>query len=174
MGIINAIHHSHAYTVIRTAMFNPDPSSKSSNKKLPKAVIMMIEKNNLVMAIKTLAADENISMEEAKVRIDAYETALKVKQQQNLNKIANKQGIPNEAISFDREQESEDNTDPLVKNRVKTTKGSQEFQTLKTGVDSRLNDLGYKKPLMPYWMKRLLVIVVIMLGIFWILWRIFG
>lgn len=156
-------------------MFNPDPSSKSVNKKLPKAVIMMIEKNNLVMAIKTLAADENISMDEAKVRIDAYETQLKVQQQQKLNTIASKQGIPNEAISFDREQEpDEDESDPLIKNRVKTTKQNQEFQTLQTGVDSRLKDLGYKKPLVPFWMKRLLIIAVIMLGMFWILWRVFG
>lgn len=156
-------------------MFNPDPSSKSVNKKLPKAVIMMIEKNNLVMAIKTLAADENISMDEAKVRIDAYETQLKVQQQQKLNTIASKQGIPNEAISFDREQEpEEEESDPLIKNRVKTTKSHQEFQTLQTGVDSRLKDLGYKKPLVPFWMKRLLVIAVIMLGMFWILWRVFG
>lgn len=156
-------------------MFNPDPSSKSVNKKLPKAVIMMIEKNNLVMAIKTLAADENISMDEAKIRIDAYETQLKVQQQQKLNTIANKQGISNHAISFDREQEpDEDDSDPLIKNRVKTTKQSQEFQTLQTGVDSRLKDLGYKKPLVPFWMKRLLVIAVIMLGMFWILWRVFG
>lgn len=156
-------------------MFNPDPSSKSVNKKLPKAIIMMIEKNNLVMAIKTLAADENISMDEAKMRIDAYETQLKVQQQQKLNTIANKQGISNHAISFDREQEpDEDDSDPLIKNRVKTTKQSQEFQTLQTGVDSRLKDLGYKKPLVPFWMKRLLVIAVIMLGMFWILWRVFG
>jgi hypothetical protein len=156
-------------------MFNPDPSSKSVNKKLPKAVIMMIEKNNLVMAIKTLAADENISMDEAKMRIDAYETQLKVQQQQKLNTIASKQGIPNEAISFDREQEpDEDESDPLIKNRVKTTKSHQEFETLQTGVDSRLKDLGYKKPLVPFWMKRLLVIAVIMLGMFWILWRVFG
>lgn len=156
-------------------MFNPDPSSKSVNKKLPKAVIMMIEKNNLVMAIKTLAADENISMDEAKVRIDAYETQLKVQQQQKLNTIASKQGIPNEAISFDTEQEpDEDESDPLIKNRVKTTKQNQEFQTLQTGVDSRLKDLGYKKPLVPFWMKRLLIIAVIMLGMFWILWRVFG
>lgn len=156
-------------------MFNPDPNSKSVNKKLPKAVIMMIEKNNLVMAIKTLAADENISMDEAKVRIDAYETQLKVQQQQKLTTIASKQGIPNEAISFDREQEpDEDESDPLIKNRVKTTKQNQEFQTLQTGVDSRLKDLGYKKPLVPFWMKRLLVIAVIMLGMFWILWRVFG
>ncbi|MGP9687623.1 hypothetical protein ACT3TH_00500 [Psychrobacter sp. AOP22-C1-C5] len=156
-------------------MFNSDPSSKPANPKLPRSVIMMIEKNNLVMAIKTLAADENISMDEAKVRIDAYETQLKVQQQQKLNTIASKQGIPNQAISFDREQEpDEDESDPLIKNRVKTTKQSQEFQTLQTGVDSRLKDLGYKKPLVPYWMKRLLVIAMIMLGMFWILWRVFG
>ena len=154
-------------------MFNPDPSAKPVNTKLPRDVIMMVEKNNLVMAIKTLAADENISMDEAKSRIDAYETQLKVKQQQKLNTIANKQGIPNQAISFDREQEEEE-PGPLVKNRVKTTKQSQGFKGLQDGVDSQLNDLGYKKPLLPYWLKRLLVIAVLMIGIFWILWRVFG
>ena len=154
-------------------MFNPDPSAKPVNTKLPRDVIMMVEKNNLVMAIKTLAADENISMDEAKTRIDAYETQLKVKQQQKLNTIASKQGIPNQAISFDREQE-EDEPGPLVKNRVKTTKQSQGFKGLQDGVDSQLNDLGYKKPLLPYWLKRLLVIAVLMIGIFWILWRVFG
>ena len=154
-------------------MFNPDPSAKPVNTKLPRDVIMMVEKNNLVMAIKTLAADENISMDEAKSRIDAYETQLKVKQQQKLNTIASKQGIPNQAISFDREQE-EDEPGPLVKNRVKTTKQSQGFKGLQDGVDSQLNDLGYKKPLLPYWLKRLLVIAVLMIGIFWILWQVFG
>lgn len=155
-------------------MFNPDPSSKPVNPKLPKDVIMMVEKNNLVMAIKTLAQDENISMDEAKVRIDAYETALKVKQQQKLNTIANKQGISNHAISFDREQEVEDEPGPLVKNRVKSTQPGQGFKSLQAGVDSKLDDIGYKKPLMPYWAKRLLIIAVVMLGLFWILWRIFG
>lgn len=154
-------------------MFNPDPSAKPVNTKLPRDVIMMVEKNNLVMAIKTLAAGENISMDEAKSRIDAYETQLKVKQQQKLNTIASKQGIPNQAISFDREQEEEE-PGPLVKNRVKTTKQSQGFKGLQDGVDSQLNDLGYKKPLLPYWLKRLLVIAVLMIGIFWILWRVFG
>ncbi|WP_288998412.1 hypothetical protein [uncultured Psychrobacter sp.] len=155
-------------------MFNPDPSSKPVNPKLPKDVIMMVEKNNLVMAIKTLAQDENISMDEAKMRIDAYETALKVKQQQKLNTIANKQGISNHAISFDREQEVEDEPGPLVKNRVKSTQPGQGFKSLQAGVDSQLNDLGYKNPLLPYWAKRLLIIAVVMLGLFWILWRIFG
>ncbi|MDN5898319.1 MAG: hypothetical protein L0H35_06635 [Psychrobacter sp.] len=157
-------------------MFNSDPNSNPVNAKLPKAIIMMIEKNNLAMAIKTLAADENISMDDAKVRIDAYETELKVKQQQKLNTIASKQGIPNHAISFDREQEAEDEDESgkLIKNRVKTTPSEQNFQSLQEGVDSKLNDLSYKKPLVPYWAKRLLVISIIMAGLFWIMWRIFG
>lgn len=155
-------------------MFNPDPITKPVNTKLPKAIITMIEKNNLVMAIKTLAADENISMDEAKVRIDAYETKLKIEQQQKLSTIANKQGIPNQAISFDREQDVEEDSGPLVKNRVKSTQSEQGFKSLQAGVDSQLNDLGYKKPLLPYWLKRLLVIAIIMLGVFWILWRVFG
>lgn len=155
-------------------MFNPDPSSETINTKLPKDIMMMVEKNNLVMAIKTLAADENISMDEAKARIDVYETTLKVKQQQKLNTIASKQGIPNQAISFDREQVTEDTSGRLIKSHVKTTKQTQGFKSLQEGVDSQLNDLGYKKPLIPYWAKRLLVIVVIMAGVFWILWRVFG
>lgn len=154
-------------------MFDSDPSSKPANAKLPKAIIMMIEKNNLVMAIKTLAADEHISMDAAKVRIDAYETELKVKQQQKLNTIANKQGIPSQAISFDREQ-IEDESARLIKNRVKTTPSEQGFKSLQDGVESQLNNVGYKKSLVPYWAKRLLVIAVIMAGVFWILWRVFG
>ena len=155
-------------------MFNADPSSKPVNTKLPKEITIMIEKNNLVMAIKTLAADENISMDEAKIRIDAYETQLKVKQQQKLNTIANKQGIPNQAISFDREPETEDKSDKLVKNRLKANKTGKSFKNLQDGVESQLDDLGYKKPLLPYWMKRLLVIAVVMAGLFWILWQVFG
>ncbi len=62
------------------------------DKQLPKYIIMMVEKGNLVSAIKNLSADENISMDEAKQRIDAYEEALKAKQQQQQEKIAKKQG----------------------------------------------------------------------------------
>jgi len=154
-------------------MFNSDPNSKPVSAKLPKEIIMMIEKNNLVTAIKTLAADENISMDAAKVRIDAYETELKVKQQQKLTTIASKQGIPNGAISFDREQVKED-SGRLIKNRVKSTQSEQGFNSLQRGVESQLNDLGYKKPLVPYWAKRLLIIGIVMAGLFWILWRVFG
>lgn len=155
-------------------MFNSDPNPNPITAKLPKAVKMMIEKNNLVMAIKTLAEEENISMDAAKVRIDAYETDIKIKQQQKLTTIANKQGIPNEALSFDREQSDEVHQERLIKNRIKTTPDQQSFKSLQSGVDSQLNDLGYKKPLVPYWIKRLLIITIIMAGLFWILWRIFG
>jgi len=154
-------------------MFDSDSSSKPSNKKLPKAVAMMVEKGNLVQAIKTLAADENISMDTAKSRIDAYELDLKSQQQQKLNSIANKQGIPSQAFSFDREPVEEE-SERLIKSKVKSTPSEQGFQTLQDGLDSRLNSLGYKKPLLPYWAKRLLVITIIMAGLFWIMWRVFG
>lgn len=155
-------------------MFNSDPNSKPISAKLPKAIIMMVEKGNLVMAIKTLAKDESISMDEAKLRIDAYETEIKNKQHQNLTTIANTQGISNKALSFDREPETETLPESLVKHRVKTTTSEQGFKSLQSGVESNLDDLGYKKPLIPYWTKRLLVIVIIMAGLFWILWRVFG
>ncbi|GAA0319796.1 hypothetical protein [Psychrobacter aestuarii] len=154
-------------------MFNPDPSDKAKTPKLPKAVIMMIEKNNLVMAIKTLAAEENISMDEAKTRIDAYENALKVKQQQKLTAIANKQGIDNKAMRFDSSAEAEQD-DALVKSHLKSNDKDQDFHQLKNGLDRQLNDMGYKKPLMPFWVRRLLIIAIVMIGVFWILWRIFS
>jgi len=154
-------------------MFDSDSGLKPAKVKLPKTVVMMVEKGNLVMAIKTLAADENISMDAAKSRIDAYELALKNQQQQKLNSIANKQGIPSQAMNFDRET-VEDDTERLIKSKVKSTPTEQSFQSLQEGVDSQLNDLGYKKPLLPYWAKRLLIIAIIMAGLFWIMWRVFG
>ena len=154
-------------------MFDSDSGSKPAKVKLPKTIVMMVEKGNLVMAIKTLAADENISMDAAKSRIDAYELALKNQQQQKLNSIANKQGIPSQAMNFDRET-VEDDTERLIKSKVKSTPTEQSFQSLQEGVDSQLNDLGYKKPLLPYWAKRLLIIAIIMAGLFWIMWRVFG
>ncbi len=65
------------------------------DKQLPKYIIMMVEKGNLVNAIKNLSSDENISMDEAKQRIDDYEAELKAKQQQQQDKIIKKQGVAN-------------------------------------------------------------------------------
>lgn len=155
-------------------MFNPDASSQAIRKKLPKSVVMMVEKGNLVMAIKTLAADEGISMDAAKARIDEYEAAIKTKQQQALTTIASNQGIPNDAISFDRKPIAHEDSGTLIRDKVKSTPPDQDFAGLQHAVDSRLNNLGYKKPLIPYWGKRLLVIAIIMAGLFWIFWRVFG
>ena len=154
-------------------MFDSDSSSKPAKVKLPKTVMMMVEKGNIVMAITTLAADENISMDAAKSRIDAYELALKSQQQQKLNSIANKQGIPSQAFSFDREPVEEE-SERLIKSKVKSTPSEQSFQTLQDGLENQLNNLGYKKPLLPYWAKRLLIIAIVMAGLFWIMWRVFG
>ncbi|WP_352337900.1 hypothetical protein [Psychrobacter sp. 16-MNA-CIBAN-0192] len=154
-------------------MFNSDPSSKPVNIKLSKTVIMMIEKGNIVMAINTLVAEESISMDAAKERIDVYETEFKAKQQQKLNAIANKQGIPTEALTFDGEQAREE-IPVLIKDRVKSTPDQQSFKSLQRGLDSKLNELGYNKPLIPYWVKRIFVIIIVMAGLFWILRRVFG
>lgn len=156
-------------------MFNsdPSPSPRPTPIKLSKSVIMMIEKGNIVMAIKTLAEDEKISLDAAKKRIDVYETEFKVKQQQQLTAIANKQGIPTAALTFDKEQKRKDEA-VLIKDHVKSTPDQQSFKTLQRGLDSKLNELGYNKPLMPYWVKRVVIIIIIMAGLFWILRRIFG
>ncbi len=155
-------------------MFNSDQrvaaDSADKQKKLPKAIQMMVDKGNIVMAIKTLAADEHISMDAAKARIDAYEANLKTEQQQTLNKIASKQGIPTQALSSDRTSEL---AEPLVKDKVKTTQSARGFQTLQRGVESQLGEISYKKPLIPYWLKRLMVITIIVVGLSWILWRVF-
>ncbi len=65
--------------------------------KLPKHIIMMVEKGNLVSAIKNLSAEESISMDEAKDRIDAYEQQLKRKQQQAQQQIAQGQNKANKS-----------------------------------------------------------------------------
>ena len=131
-----------------------------SNKKLPKAVAIMVEKNNLVMAIKTLAEDENISMTEAKERIDAYEASLKQKQQQNVAKIAKKQGI-------------EIDTDTDTGQKKTAHEKADGFKQLSSGLDNHLEGIGYKKPLIPRWVWRLSIILVVMAIIFFALWRLF-
>lgn len=140
-----------------------------SKTKIPKAVALMVEKNNLVMAIKTLAEDEGISMEAAKARIDDYEMTVKAKQQQKLTSIASKQGIPPGAISFTNDPEPKSPSHNKDK-----AKPSSDFASLNSGLDNRLDDLGYKKPMLPYWTKRVAIILLVMAIVFWGLWQIFS
>lgn len=161
-----------------------------SAPKLPKAVSLMVEKNNLVMAIKTLAEEEGISMDEAKSRIDQYEAALKDKQQQKLEKIANKQGLATPSIATPslttptpNQTQNQNQTEPSQPFNSgidthpadnSTTHHNASFNRLHSGLDQRLDDMGYQKPWLPYWVKRVAIIIAVMAIVFWILWRVFG
>ena len=141
-----------------------------SSPKLPKAVAQLVEKGNFVAAIKSLADAENISMGEAKDRIDDYDLQLKTKQQQKLSSIANKQGIPSGAMNFSNDPEPV----RLTEEDLEARKNSSPFAALSSGLDNRLDDMGYKKPLLPSWVKRVTLILIVMAIIFWGLWRAFG
>lgn len=148
-------------------------NNAKANKKLPKAVIMMIEKNNLVMAIKTLAQEENISLDAAKARVDAYEAALQEQQELSLARIANRQGIPTELIDRSSTFEEQNHGESaLIRDYVKSDQ-ENDFALLKNGLNRQLHDMDYKKPLVPYWVKRVIVLLIIMAGLFFIFWRVF-
>ena len=65
--------------------------SNNTPTKLPKHIAQMVEKNNLVLAIKTLSEEQNISMGEAKDLIDSYEENLKQQQTKKVEAINQKQ-----------------------------------------------------------------------------------
>ncbi|PNK59443.1 hypothetical protein [Psychrobacter sp. FDAARGOS_221] len=115
--------------------------SKTNN--LPKHIAQMVEKNNLVLAIKELAAERNISMSEAKTIIDDYEQHLKQKQAKKVQAISDKQHSTSKAKTIKA------NTRQVNQNR------------LISSVDNRLDNMGYQKPMIPYWMKRLLIILLV-------------
>ncbi|PIE47147.1 MAG: hypothetical protein CSA42_04890 [Gammaproteobacteria bacterium] len=120
--------------------------SKQTSKKLPKNIAQMVEKNNFVIAIKTLVAEDNISFAEAKARIDAYEKQLKQKQETEQQKIVNQQS-----------------------KSLKTETNA--FNTLQNGIDKKFVAEGCKKPLLPYWIKRVIVIVVVLVILLWAFWQ---
>lgn len=141
-----------------------------TSPKLPKAIAQLVEKGNVVAAIKSLADAENISLGEAKERIDDYDLQLKAKQQQKLSSIANKQGIPTGAMNFSNDPEPAKLPEPTKKG----SKAPSSFAALNAGLDNRLDNLGYKKPLLPAWVKRVTLIIIVMAIIFWGLWRAFA
>lgn len=71
--------------------------SNNTPTKLPKHIAQMVEKNNLVLAIKTLSEEQNISMGEAKDLIDSYEENLKQQQTKKVEAIHQKQQKKNAA-----------------------------------------------------------------------------
>ncbi len=118
----------------------------------------MVEKNNLVMAIKSLSEEQNISMGEAKAQIDDYEQSLK---QQQTKKV--------EAIS---QKQQKKNYDQTVNQPInEPIKHNPKLQVLNQGLDKRLDSMGYKPPLVPYWVKRVCVILLVVAILSLLFWR---
>lgn len=124
------------------------------SNKLPKHIAQMVEKNNLVLAIKSLSEEQNISMGEAKELIDEYEQALKQQQNKKVEAISQKQ---------QKKQGIKPATQPI--------KDNQELQALNNGLDNRLNSMGYKPPMVPYWVKRVFIILLIITILSLLFWR---
>ena len=124
------------------------------SNKLPKHIAQMVEKNNLVLAIKSLSEEQNISMGEAKELIDEYEQTLKQQQNKKVEAISQKQ---------QKKQGIKPASQPI--------KDNQELQALNNGLDNRLNSMGYKPPMVPYWVKRVFIILLIITILSLLFWR---
>lgn len=128
--------------------------NKNMSNKLPKHIAQMVEKNNLVLAIKSLSEEQNISMNEAKNLIDDYEQSLK---QQQIKKV--------EAISHKQ------NKRQGIRQGNQSIKDNPELQSLNRGLDNRLNSMGYKPPMVPYWVKRVFVILLVIAILSLLFWQ---
>lgn len=104
-----------------------------ANSQLPPHIRQLVDKNNFVIAIKTLAQEQNISLEQAKNQIDAYEAS---------------------------------------KSPGHTTGNG--FDNLTQGLDKHLQQENIQLPLVPYWVKRVTVILIIMVVLGLLLWHTFG
>ena len=124
------------------------------SNKLPKHIAQMVEKNNLVMAIKTLSEEQNISMAEAKEQIDDYENRLKQKHIKRVESIHQKQ-----------QNQSCGKTDSLP------IQQNPKLQAINKGLDQRLEGLGYKEPLVPYWVKRVFIILLVIGILSFVFWQ---
>ncbi|WP_019519642.1 hypothetical protein [Faucicola boevrei] len=102
---------------------------------LPKHIRQLVDKKNYVIAIKTHAQEQNISIDEAKHVIDAYEASQTA------------QWIKSDEASHEDMQKPTPN---------------QGFANLQTGVDNHLQQQNIKLPLMPYWVKRVTIILLVL------------
>lgn len=139
---------------MRLIMQNKNINDKNVSNKLPKYIAQMVEKNNLVLAIKSLSEEQNISMNEAKDLIDDYEQSLKQQQNKKVEAISQKQ---------QKKQGTKQGNQPI--------KDNPKLQSLNSGLDNRLNSMGYKPPMVPYWLKRIFVILLVIAILSLLFWR---
>lgn len=105
--------------------------------QLPPHIRQLVDKNNFVIAIKTLSQEQHISLEQAKALIDDYEASK----------------VP-----------------PVVTNITPTNA----FDTLNQDLNNHLKQKNIKLPLIPYWVKRVAVIILVMMILGWMIWRLFN
>ena len=128
--------------------------NKNMSNKLPKHIAQMVEKNNLVLAIKSMSEEQNISMSEAKDLIDDYEQSIKQQQNKKVEAISQKQN---------KRQGIRQGNQPI--------KDNPKLQSLNSGLDNRLNSMGYKPPMVPYWVKRVFVILLVIAILSLLFWQ---
>lgn len=141
-------------TLLSASLLATDLMRMTMSNKLPKHIAQMVEKNNLVLAIKSLSEEQSISMGEAKELIDEYEQTLKQQQNKKVEAISQKQ---------QKKQGIKPASQPI--------KDNQELQALNNGLDNRLNSMGYKPPMVPYWVKRVFIILLIITILSLLFWR---
>lgn len=111
---------------------------------LPAHIRQLVDKKNYVIAIKTHAQERNISLDEAKNQIDAYEASQ--------TSLAQNTATPHPS-----------------QNAVKDG-----FNVLTQGLDSHMQQENINLPLIPYWVKRVAIIVLVVGVLGWVIWRAFG
>ena len=111
---------------------------------LPPHIRQLVDKKNYVIAIKTYAQEQNISMEEAKNQIDAYE------QQAQVGKVESQL------------QASQNTT------------SHANMSQLSQSVDQHLAQENIKMPLVPYWVKRVLIILLVIALLAFLFYRLLG
>ena len=113
---------------------------------LPSHIKQLVDKKNYVIAIKTHAQEQGISLDEAKQQIDAYE---------------------NQALEVNSQTPSTAHPAPSTETR------EQGFSTLTQGLDNHLKQGNIKVPLIPRWVWRVSVIILVMVLIGVLLSRLF-
>lgn len=113
-----------------------------NKQALPVHIRQLVDKKNYVIAIKTYAQEQGISLDEAKKQIDDYESQTLASTVQPVNSTS---------------------SDPATK--------AQGFDALTQGLDNHLKQENIKLPLLPRWVKRVSVIILVIIILGWLFYR---
>lgn len=112
---------------------------------LPTHIKQLVDKKNYVIAIKTHAQEQGISLDAAKQQIDDYESQM----------LASKGQSTTQAVGMN----------------TPAANSAQGFEVLTKGLDNHLKQENIKLPLLPRWVKRVSVILLVIIIIGWLFYR---